>query len=64
MRLRTLALVIAVGCGLATGAVAKKKTSHSAAATVKRTKIKKIRPQGVNRKVKSRKVVKHKTAHR
>jgi len=55
-------LVIAVGCGLPTGAVAKKKTPHSAAATVKRTKIKKLRPQGVNRKVKPRKVAKHKTS--
>jgi hypothetical protein len=56
MKLRTLALVVALGCGLTGSAVAKKKTPHSTAATAKRVKVKKYKSRVKHQKVQARKV--------
>jgi len=56
MRLRTLALMIAIGCSLTAGAEAKTKNAHSVAATAKRPKVKRVKSKGKRRKVKGRKV--------
>jgi len=58
MRFRTLALAIAMVCGLTAGAEAKKKTSHSTPATAKRTHVKKLKSNAKRHKVKPRKVAK------
>ena len=56
MRLRTLALVTALGCGLTVSAQARKKTPHSTAATAKRAKVKRPKSNVKRHKVKGRKV--------
>jgi hypothetical protein len=57
MRLRTLALVIALGWGLTLGTAAKKRTPHLSAATAKRAKIKRPKSNLKRHKVKGRKVL-------
>ena len=56
MKLRTLALVIALGCGLTGSAVAKKKTQHSTPATAKRIKVKKSKSRVKHQNVQAHKV--------
>lgn len=63
MKLRTLALVIALGCGLTGSAVAKKKTQHSAPATAKRVKVKKSKSHVQPQRVTHQKVQAHKVKH-
>jgi len=59
MRLRTLALVLAVSCGLAGSVEAKKKTPHSTPPTAKSMqKARKFKPKVKRQKVKHRKLAK------
>jgi hypothetical protein len=61
MRFRTVALVIALGCSLVPGAVAKKGPKPAAAG--RKFKGRKYKPQAVGRKVKPHQAYKRKANH-